>query len=86
VIGNYIKSCVCTTLKQQHLKYFTEGLKPDHDNNRKKTFWRFIKSQKQDTTEISLLQLPTGQVNVPEEIAEVLNKLSTLSLCLQRKI
>jgi len=38
-----------------------------------KTFCRFIKSQKQDTTEISSLQLSTGQVTAPKEIAEVLN-------------
>ena len=68
-----MQSHVHTTLKQQCLKYLTESLKLDHDNNRRKAFWRFIKSQKQDTTEISSLQLSTSQVTAPEEIAEVLN-------------
>ena len=76
-----MQSRVRITLKQLRLKYLTESLKPDDDNNRRKTFWRFIKSQKQDTTEISSLQLPTGQVTAPKEIAEVLNNLS-----LQRRI
>ena len=77
-----MQSRVSTTLKQQHLKYLTESPKSYHDNNRRKTFWRFIKSQKEDTTEISSLQSPTGQVTAPKEIAEVLNKLSSLSLSL----
>ena len=68
-----MQSRVRITLKQLRLKYLTESLKPDDDNNRRKTFWRFIKTQKQDTTEISSLQLPTGQVTAPKEIAEVLN-------------
>ena len=55
-----MQSPVHTTLKQQRLKYLTESLKPDHDNNRTKTFWRLIKSQKQDTTEIISLQLATN--------------------------
>jgi len=67
-----MQSHVRTTLKQQRLKYLTESLKPDH-NNRRKTFWRFIKSQKQDTTEISSLQLSTGQIIALKQIAEVLN-------------
>jgi len=67
-----MQSRVRTTLKQQCLKYLTESLKPDHDNNRRKTFWRF-KSHKQDTTKISSMQLSTGQVTAPKEIAEVLN-------------
>ena len=66
-----MQSHLCTTLKQQRLKYLTESLKPDHDNNRRKTFWRFVKSQKQDTTEISSLQSPTGQFTAPKEITEV---------------
>jgi len=68
-----MQSQVQFTLKQQRLKYLTESLKPVDRKNKRKTFWRFIKSQKQDTTEISLLQTPTDQVTMPKEIAETLN-------------
>ena len=64
---------VRSALKQQRLKYLTSSLNSDCDNNRRKTFWRFIKSQKQDTTGISTLQTPTDQVTTPKEIAETLN-------------
>ena len=68
-----MQSQVQSTLKQQRLKYLTSSLNSDCDNNRRKTFWRFIKSQKQDTTGISTLQTLTDQVTTPKEIAETLN-------------
>ena len=68
-----MQSQVRSALKQQCLKYLTSSLNSDCDNNRRKTFWRFIKSQKQDTTGISTLQTPTDQVTIPKEIAETLN-------------
>jgi len=45
-------------------------LKLDNDNNRRKLFWQFIKSHKQDT---SFLQTPTDQVTAIKEIEEILN-------------
>ena len=68
-----MQSQVRSALKQQRLKYLTSSLDSDCDNSRRKTFWRFIKSQKQDTTGISTLQTPTDQVTTPKEIAETLN-------------
>ena len=68
-----MQSQVRSALKQQRLKYLTSSLNSDCDNSRRKTFWRFIKSQKQDTTGISTLQTPTDQVTTPKEIAETLN-------------
>ena len=40
-----MQSQVRSALKQQRLKYFTSSLNSDCDNNRRKTCWRFIKSQ-----------------------------------------
>ena len=43
-----IQKQVQNALRQQQLKYLTDSLKKDDSS--KKSFWQFIKSQKQDST------------------------------------
>ena len=66
-----IQKQVQNALRQQQLKYLTDSLKKDDSS--KKSFWRFIKSQKQDSTGISMLQTSTNNVSTAPEIAETLN-------------
>ena len=66
-----IQKQVQNALRQQQLKYLTDSLKKDDSS--KKSFWRFIKCQKQDSTGISMLQTSTNNVSTAPEIAETLN-------------
>ena len=66
-----IQSRVRSTLRQQHLKYLTGRLSSACDNNRRKTFWRFIKSQKQDTTSISILQTLMTKLPHPKKLQKL---------------
>ena len=69
ILQHKVRNLLCSS----HYKYLQNAVNSASDTVNQKSFWRYIKSKRHDSTGIGSLKTPTGDVTEPSDKAEILN-------------